>query len=96
MVFGSVLPCRASYSPHPGSHPDQGLRCPGAPLWGRGAKRWPRTIRGVAPGFGLWALGPGESHTFIHPFNHLVFFMLWEGAGLPSEGSQSSPLKLTF
>lgn len=61
----------------------------------------PRTIRGVDPGLGLWALGPGESHTFIHPFSYLVFLTLWEGAGLPSgdsqdEGSQSSPLKLTF
>lgn len=54
----------------------------------------PRTIRGVAPGLGLWVLGPGESHTFIHPFSHLVFLTLWEGAGLPSEGSQSTPLKL--
>lgn len=56
----------------------------------------PRTIRGVDPGLGLWALGPGEPHTFIHLFSHLVFLTLWEGAGLLSEGSQSSPLKLTF
>lgn len=100
VVFGNVLPCRA-HSPHPALIQTKGCAAPelrsGAGLLRGG----PRTLRGVDPGLGLWALRPGESHTFIHPFSHLVFLMLWEGDGLPSddsqdEGLQSRRLKLTF